>query len=311
MAAKILRFVVGALARVVALLVALALLVPVLVVLYTTTDDFRTRLLARLEPELDGRMDGALSIEGLEGSPLTRLRLLDVALAWHGEEIARIDAVGIEVDWTSLLFGRLQIAELALERPAIVFREHAELGWDWRSALAPLIPSPDDPRPPRDEPLPIVIESLAFREGSLTIASLERPAMRLDGLAARGRLDFGEQRLSVADASLELGDSRLSRSRSVPSTPAISPASTPPSRSPSPSFRRRAETSSSASIGTSSMRRDSSSGPIRSSASTSTVIRNPSASPTRRSPRASSRRTSHASRPPGASPESSISGSSS
>ena len=216
MAAKILRFVVGALARVVALLVALALLVPVLVVLYTTTDDFRTRLLARLEPELDGRMDGALSIEGLEGSPLTRLRLLDVALAWHGEEIARIDAVGIEVDWTSLLFGRLQIAELALERPAIVFREHAELGWDWRSALAPLIPSPDDPRPPRDEPLPIVIESLAFREGSLTIASLERPAMRLDGLAARGRLDFGEQRLSVADASLELGDSRLSGSGEVP-----------------------------------------------------------------------------------------------
>jgi autotransporter translocation and assembly factor TamB len=216
MVAKILRFVVGGLARVVALLIALALLLPVLVVLYTTTHDFRTRLLARLEPELDGRMDGALSIGGLEGSPLGRLRLVDVALDWHGEEIARIDAVGIEVDWTSLLFGRLQIAEVALERPAIVFREHPELGWDWRSALAPLIPSPDDPRPPREEPLPIVIESLAFREGSLTIASLERPAIRLDGLAARGRLDFGERRLSVADASLEVGDSKLSGSGEVP-----------------------------------------------------------------------------------------------
>ncbi len=216
MLAKILRFVVGGLARVVGLLIALALILPVLAILYTTTDDFRTRLLERLEPELDGRMDGALSIGGLEGSPFGRLRLVDVALAWHDEEIARVAGVSVEVDWSALPFGRLEIARVALERPEVLFREHAELGWDWRFALAPLIPPPDDPRPPHEEPLPIVIRSLSLTDGVLTIAPLERPAIRLDGLAARGRLDFGERRLTVEEAALVLGDSRLSGSGEVP-----------------------------------------------------------------------------------------------
>ncbi len=213
---KLVRALVGGVARAAALLIALALLLPALLVLYTTTDDFRARLLARLEPELDARMAGALSIGGLEGSPLTRLRLLDVSLAWHGEEIAKVAEVAIAVDWSALAFGRLEIAQVALERPELLFREHAELGWDWRSALAPLIPAPDDPRPPRERPLPIVIEALTLRDGVLAIAALERPLLRLEGLAARGRLDFEARRLGLEQASLAFGESRLSASGEVP-----------------------------------------------------------------------------------------------
>ena len=142
------RKVVGGFARLLGGLLALALLASALLILYTTTDDFRTRLLARLEPELDTRMAGDLSIGGLEGSPLTALRFHDAALSWHGEQIARIDSVAVELDWTALLSGRLRIARVELEAPAILFREHATLGWDWRAALAPLVRGPDAPRHP-------------------------------------------------------------------------------------------------------------------------------------------------------------------
>lgn len=218
MALKILRAVVGGLARGVALLALLALLLPALLVLYTTTDDFRARLLARLEPELDDRMAGDLSIGGLEGSPLSRLRFVDVALAWHDEPIARARSIAIGVDWTALLFGRVEIARVDIEAPEVVFREHAALGWDWRDALAPLIPAPDPERPPRNTPQPVVVETLAISDATLTIAAQERPEIRLDGLAARGRLDFEQRRLRVDEASLALGRSQLSASGEAPFT---------------------------------------------------------------------------------------------
>ncbi len=218
MVTKILKAVVGGLARGVALLALLALLVPALLVLYTTTADFRQRLLARLEPELDERMAGELSIGGLEGSPLSRLRFVDVALAWHDEEIARAASVSLEVEWSALLFGRLEITRVDVESPEIVFREHAALGWDWRDALAPLIPAPDPDRPPRDTPQPIVVETLAVSDAVLTIAAQERPAIRLGGLAAHGRLDFQQRRLHVEQASLALGRSKLVATGEVPFT---------------------------------------------------------------------------------------------
>ncbi|MEZ4281235.1 MAG: translocation/assembly module TamB domain-containing protein [Myxococcota bacterium] len=213
---KILRAVVGGLARGVALLALLALLLPALLVLYTTTDDFRARLLARLEPELDDRMAGDLSIGGLAGSPLSRLRFVDVALAWHDEPIARARSIAIGVDWTALLFGRVEIARVDIEAPEVVFREHAALGWDWRDALAPLIPAPDPERPPRNTPQPVVVETLAISDATLTIAAQARPEIRLDGLAARGRLDFEQRRLRIDEASLALGRSQLSATGEVP-----------------------------------------------------------------------------------------------
>lgn len=216
MLARILRAVVEGTARLLGALIALALLASSLLILYTTTDDFRTRLLARLEPELDTRMAGDLSIGGLEGSPLTALRFRDAAISWHGEEIARIDSVAIELDWTALLAGRLRISRVELESPTILFREHATLGWDWRDALAPLVPGPDDPRPPRPEPLPIVIEKLALSQGRLRIAALDRPEILLEGIDLRGRLDFGERRFSLEQATLASGDSKLSAIGEIP-----------------------------------------------------------------------------------------------
>lgn len=216
MLARILRAAVEGTARLLGALIALVLLASTLLILYTTTDDFRTRLLARLEPELDRRMAGDLSIGGLEGSPLTALRFHDAALSWHGEEIARIDSVAVELDWTALLAGRLRIARVELEAPAIRFREHATLGWDWRDALAPLVPGPDDPRPPRPDPLPIVIETLALSQGRLRIAALDRPEIHLEGIDLRGRLDFGERRFSLEQATLASGDSKLSATGEAP-----------------------------------------------------------------------------------------------
>ena len=72
---------VGGFARLLGGLLALGLLASALLIVYTTTADFRSRLLERLVPELDTRMAGDLSVEGLEGSPLRALRFRNVALA--------------------------------------------------------------------------------------------------------------------------------------------------------------------------------------------------------------------------------------
>ena len=216
MLAKILHKLVGAAARGMGVLLALALLAPALLVLYTTSDDFRTRLLARLEPELDGRMAGDLSIGGLEGSPLRALRFENAVLSWHGEAIARIASVAVELDWSALLFGRFRIAQVELEGVDLVLREHASLGWDWREALAPLIRAPDDPRPARDEPVPLVIETLLLSQGRLQIAAIARPAVQLEGIDLRGRVDFIEKRFTLEQASLAMGDSKLTGSGVAP-----------------------------------------------------------------------------------------------
>jgi len=216
MLARILRIAVEGTALLLGALIALVLLASTLLILYTTTDDFRTRLLARLEPELDSRMAGDLSIGGLEGSPLTALRFQDATLSWHGEEIARVASVAVALDWNALLTGRLRVARVGLEEPQILFREHARLGWDWRDALAPLIPGPDDPRPPRPDPLPVVIETLAISNGRLRIAALDRPVILLESIDLRGRVDFGERYFRLEQATLATGDSKLSATGEVP-----------------------------------------------------------------------------------------------
>ena len=216
MVRRILRSVVDGLFRGVALLLLLALLLPTLLVLYTTTDDFRARLLARLGPEIDGRMAGDLSIGGLAGSPFSRLRFVDVSLAWHDEQIARIASVAIEVEWSALLFGHLEVARVDVEAPEILLREHAALGWDWRDALAPLIPAPDQDHPPEQTPRPIFLETVVVSDAVLVIAAQARPPVRLDGLAARGRLDFQQRRLHIEAATLALGQSKLVAAGDVP-----------------------------------------------------------------------------------------------
>ncbi len=216
MVSKILKALVGGLARGVALLALLALLLPALLVLYTTTDDFRTRLLARLAPELDGRMAGDLSIGGLSGSPFSNFRFVEVALAWHDEEIARAASIAIEVDWSALLFGRVEIARIDVEAPEVLLREHAVLGWDWREALAPLIPAPDPDRPNSDASRPIVVERLAISDAAITVAAQARAPIRIDGLAAHGRLDFEQRRLRIEAASLALGQSKLTAAGEAP-----------------------------------------------------------------------------------------------
>ncbi len=216
MVKTIARRLVGGFARLLSGLLALALLASALLILYTTTADFRSRLLERLVPELDEQMAGDLSVEGLDGSPLRALRFRNVALAWHGEEIARITSVSIVLDWTALLAGHYRVARIELEEPDLVLREHASLGFDWREALAPLIRAPDDPRPTRDEPLPVVIETIALSQGRLQIAPQGRPPIQLEGIDLRGQLDFFEERFTLERASIATGDSKLTGSGEVP-----------------------------------------------------------------------------------------------
>ncbi|MFO0691228.1 MAG: translocation/assembly module TamB domain-containing protein [Myxococcota bacterium] len=213
---RILRSLIGWIARLAGLMVALALLLSAALLFYTTTADFRSRLLAFAVPELDRRMAGDLSVGGLSGSPLGRLRLEDVALAWHGEEIARLPAVSIELDWSALLRGRLEIAELALESPRIVLREHPEHGWDGREALAPLVPGPDDRRPPRREAPPVVIERLSIADGLLRIEALERPALEQGGIDLAGRIDFEAKRIELEQAQIRLGGGKLAGRGEIP-----------------------------------------------------------------------------------------------
>jgi len=208
------RALVRAAAWLVAAAAALALLLPVLLVLYTTTPDFRARLLEHALPELDRRMHGDLAIEGIEGSPLRALRLENVTLRWHDEEIARIPEVSVAIDWAALLFGRLRIASIEIDAPSLVLREHATLGWDWREALAPLVPAPDDPRPDR-QPLPLVIERIAISDASIRVAPLDRPPIAFEGLDLKGQIDFGEKHVTIDSASLVEGESTLAASGGI------------------------------------------------------------------------------------------------
>lgn len=216
MRGRILRSLIGWSARLAGLLVALALLLSAALLFYTTTDDFRTRLLAYAVPELDRRMAGDLSVGGLSGSPLRRLRIEDVALAWHGEEIARLPAVSIELDWSSLFRGRLEIDRIELESPRIVFREHPSEGFDWREALAPLVPAPDDPRPPRPEPPPVVIEHVAITSGVLRIEAQDRPALEQSAIDLAGRIDFEAKRITLEHGAITSGASKLTGGGEIP-----------------------------------------------------------------------------------------------
>lgn len=213
---RILRSVIGTFARLVGLAAALALLLSAALLVYATTDDFRARLLARAVPELDRRMAGELSVGGLSGSPWTRLRLEDAALAWHGEEILRLPAASVELDWAALFDGRLVVAALELESPQVVFREHPELGWDWREALAPLVPAPDDPRPPRTEPLPVVLERVAITGGVLRVAADGRPVLEQDGIDLVGRIDFERKQVELLEGAITRGGSRLRPTGRIP-----------------------------------------------------------------------------------------------
>lgn len=204
---RLLGAIVGGLGHATALLVVLALLLPTALLVYSTTDDFRRRLLARLEPELDRRMNGELAIGGLEGSPLRGLRLLETSLSWHGEPIARFDSATVALDWSALLFGRIRIESIAIESPRVVLREHPEHGWDWRQALAPLVPLA--PRKNRPEPPPVVIERLALANGRLLIAADGRRPIELSGIGAVGRIDFPQERIEIREISLVTDRSSL------------------------------------------------------------------------------------------------------
>ena len=212
---KLFRSLVGGVARIAGALALLALVLPVALILYTTTDDFRARLLAYAVPELDGRMAGDFTAEGLEGSPLLGLRLKNAALAWHGEEIVRIPSATVALDWSALLAGRWRFARIELDEPRIVFKQHASLGWDWREALAPLIPTPDDPRPPRHEPLPVVIERILLEQATLRIEPLGRPAIEISGFDLQGQIDFPEKRIAIEHAALATGESKLAATGEV------------------------------------------------------------------------------------------------
>ncbi|MBK7952086.1 MAG: translocation/assembly module TamB domain-containing protein [Deltaproteobacteria bacterium] len=216
MPGRILRSLIGWSARLAGLLVALVLLLSAALLFYTTTDDFRGRLLAYAVPELDRRMAGDLSVGGLSGSPLRRLRVEDVRLAWHGEEIVRLPAVSIEIDWSALFRRRLEIPVIELESPRIVFREHRSEGFDWREALAPLVPAPDDPRPPRPEPPPVVIERLAITSGVLRIEAQDRPALEQTGIDLAGRIDFEAKQITLEQAAITSGGSKLSGRGGIP-----------------------------------------------------------------------------------------------
>lgn len=212
---KLLGMLVGAIGRLAALLLALALILPVVAIVYTTTDDFRARLLAWALPELDRRMQGELTIERLEGSPLGTLRIEKAALRWHGAEIARFDAAAVELDWSALLLRQVRIARIEIERPRVVFVEHPSAGWDWRQALAPLVPAPDDERPDRP-PAPVVIEQLALSQAILRIEPLAEAPIDFEGIALSGRVDFPARRVELARASLETAHSKLEARGEIP-----------------------------------------------------------------------------------------------
>lgn len=215
MVKKLLRMLVAGIGRIAGLLVLLALLLPVALILYTTTGDFRSRLLAYAVPELDRRMAGDLTVEGLEGSPLRALRLKNAALGWHGEEIVRIPSASVAIDWSALLGGNLRITRIELEAPLVAFREDAASGWDWRDALAPLIPAPDDPRPPRREPPPIVIERLSVAKATLRIEPQGRPAIELAAIDADATIDFPAKRIGITNAALTTAESKLTATGEV------------------------------------------------------------------------------------------------
>ncbi|MBY0401459.1 translocation/assembly module TamB domain-containing protein [Myxococcota bacterium] len=216
MGKRILRSLIGWSARLVALGVALALVLSAALLFYTTTGDFRARLLDWAVPELDRRMAGDLSVTGISGSPLGRLRLENVALAWHGEEIVHLPGASIELAWSSLFTGRLVIERIELESPRIVFREHPTLGWDGRAALAPLVPAPDDPRPRREGPLPVVIERIAIDGGTLRIEPHDRPAFEQGDIDFAGRIDFEAKEIAIERAAVASGGSRLTATGQIP-----------------------------------------------------------------------------------------------
>ncbi|MEZ4332474.1 MAG: translocation/assembly module TamB domain-containing protein [Myxococcota bacterium] len=211
-----LRRAIGWSARILAVLVALALVLSAAIVFYSATDDFHARLLERVLPELDRRMNGDLSLARIEGSPFTSLRLYDARLAWHGEEIVHLPMATIALDWPALLAGRLRIARIALDSPRVVFREDAAQGWDGREALAPLVPLPDAARGPREASLPLVIERLSIARGTLRIEPRARPPIELEPIEARARIDFAEKRIELTSASLAPGASKLTGQGEIP-----------------------------------------------------------------------------------------------
>ena len=193
----------------------LTLLALVLVVLagllYTTTEDFRERLRQSVVELVDARIAGDFSIERIEGSPWRRLELRGIELSTDGEPVARVESIGLEPVWRSLLRRRFRLARIVLESPRLTLRIDPDGSANWTRALAPSdVASQPDPDPSEAEiVIPAFIEAIAIRDGTARIETPERRPFEIIALDAELRIDSRSNRVTIEQATLETPASSL------------------------------------------------------------------------------------------------------
>jgi hypothetical protein len=148
---------------------------------------------------------GHVSVEGLHVAPLAT-----TSTGASAPDLLRLGRLFVNVEWLRLLRGEVEVAELALEKPALSLVRAAD-GYIELPALPPSTapkPQPEEAAEP-SEPLPVYVRSLAIRGTELHL---------VDGAGGPDLVDFALAELGFTDLRLAgtkvgLGGIRISEPR--------------------------------------------------------------------------------------------------
>ena len=156
-----------------------ALLLAIVLGVYSNTDAFRQMVREQLLAAINDEIRGSVTLQRIEGSLWGNVTLHDVRLRYQDVDIARIPQLNLSYALLPLLRGQLQITRADASEPAVRVVRDRHGDWNIAGALAAKTESPSQ--------LTVVLKSLALRGGDIEI--------RLEGDAPQR---YHLQNLSVA-----------------------------------------------------------------------------------------------------------------
>jgi hypothetical protein len=146
---------------------------------------------------------GHVAVEGLRVAPLAT-----TSAGVSAPDLLRLGRLFVNLEWLRLLRGEVEVAELALEKPALSLVRAAD-GYIELPALPPSTAPKREEEEEPSEPLPVIVKSLAIRGTEFHL---------VDGGGGDDLVDFalaelGFTDLRVAGAKVGLGGIRISEPR--------------------------------------------------------------------------------------------------
>jgi hypothetical protein len=132
---------------------------------------------------------GHVTLEGLRVAPLAA-----TTSGAEAPDLLRLGRLFVDIEWSGLFGGAIEVAELVLERPELALVRAAD-GFLELPALPPSTEREEDAPPPSEpgEPMPVVLHSILLRDMALRL---------VDATGGGDLLDFQLKELGLGDLQL-------------------------------------------------------------------------------------------------------------